>query len=421
MHRGCFGLLIALTLLISGCHQPEAVPEPIGYSADAQYLIEMVEAVHPAFTLQLVPEHYPDKKAAYLEAVEDDMDEDTFYLLTRAFLTIFQDGHTKVEERGEAYYLDISWQAKGGRLLLAEDLENPLQLEIDLVGGISPEVLFQTIDLYFPAENDAARERNHTLWSHDQNMISLAGGMEIDGKIPIHLKGDPEDTFTLVSFSPETVYTFYEHKSTAACRQIGDVCYIDFNVCEIDDELEAAADRIKELLQAGVTKVILDVRDNPGGNSDAGKLLLEALGMRPPSYGAYVRYSPLAKAQRDYRKNNGSEEFAVDLRSAAANPEVDLVVLTNENTYSSAMMLGAWVQDGKLGTIIGQTSANAPSSYGDIIYCELPYSGISLTISHKRFLRPDSAAPQNELRPEIWIEPEEDSLQTAIDYLENRP
>lgn len=90
---------------------------------------------------------------------------------------------------------------------------------------------------------------------------------------------------------------------------------------------------------------------------------------------------------------------------------------SNEITYSSATMMAVFVQDGDLGTVIGTPSSNAPSSYGDILYYKLPASGIEVSISYKRWLRPDTDADQRILMPDIVTEYNEDILQRAIDYL----
>ena len=50
-------------------------------------------------------------------------------------------------------------------------------------------------------------------------------------------------------------------------------------------------------MENGCTKVIIDVRGNPGGDSNACLRILEALGMREPYYGSVIRFSKEAKEQ----------------------------------------------------------------------------------------------------------------------------
>lgn len=139
--------------------------------------------------------------------------------------------------------------------------------------------------------------------------------------------------------------------------------------------------------------------------------------MTAPNYGGYIRYSPLAQEQRDYDKAEGSERYAPSLSGAKPNPEVELVVLTDEDTFSSAAMLAVMVRDGKLGTIIGRTSRNAPNRYGDVLSYQLGNTGMSGTVSHKQWLRPDVNGDPDTVTPDVVTAIGEDSLQAALDYL----
>ena len=157
------------------------------------------------------------------------------------------------------------------------------------------------------------------------------------------------------------------------------------NTCDVNQNLEAQVEELKKAIREGFTKVIIDVRDNREEDSEACTKLLKAMGMNPPSYGGYIRYSDLASKQRNVR-SEGFMQYDPDKTKAKRNENIQLVVLTNEITYSSATMMAVFVQDGDLGTVIGTPSSNAPSSYGDILYYKLPASGIEVSISYKRWL-----------------------------------
>ncbi len=108
------------------------------------------------------------------------------------------------------------------------------------------------------------------------------------------------------------------------------------------------------------------MRNNGGGNAEYCKQLLEALGMSAPEYGLTIRLSPLASKLRGWAGTSGIEQNAINA-NVVRNNKIYLVVLTNEYTFSDATMLGVYVQDGKLGTIIGRPSINAPCSYSDVV------------------------------------------------------
>jgi len=78
-----------------------------------------------------------------------------------------------------------------------------------------------------------------------------------------------------------------------------------------------------------------------------------------------------------------------------------------------------WVQDGGFGNIVGAPSINAPSSFGDMLFFNLPYTGLQVRVSHALFLRPDANADQSVLWPDIMVDPA-DALEVAIEYLRGR-
>ena len=139
------------------------------------------------------------------------------------------------------------------------------------------------------------------------------------------------------------------------------------------------------------------------------------MGMEP-RYGIYPLL-PLASERYEDIEPSGYYEQAPDAAAAKRNPEINLVVLTDYSTYSSATMLAVFTQDGKLGKIIGQPSSNSPSAYGDVLDFKLKNSGLTIGVSYKRFIRPDTKADQRMLQPDILVPLGEDALQSALAYL----
>ena len=138
------------------------------------------------------------------------------------------------------------------------------------------------------------------------------------------------------------------------------------------------------------------------------------MGMRVPSYGAVRRNSPLAAKQRGYGRKDGFVEHSRSLDGVKRNPNISLIVLVNDGTFSSATMLAVWVQDGKLGRVVGYPSANAPTSFGDILTYTLPRTGVEVVMSHKQFQRPDANADQTTLTPDVLVPYGEDALPVAL-------
>ena len=128
-----------------------------------------------------------------------------------------------------------------------------------------------------------------------------------------------------------------------------------------------------------------------------------------------IRFSEEAAKQNGYLRKTGSIKMNGSDKEKN-NPNIDLVVLCDKYTYSSANMLLVWVRDGGLGTIIGEPSSGVPSHYGDIIYFVLENSKLYGSVSHKMFTRPDESNQERVLQPDIVTESEE-ALEVAMEYL----
>ena len=389
---------------------------------DAETLVNAVEGSHPAFLLNQVPEGYAAAKQAMLNAANDPAGTAAdFAWSALAYTASLQDGHTTINPfgNGAQAVLDIGWMADGESLYLTDEAGAVTKTQVTAIGGLSVADVFAAVDAYFAAENQSARDLNHAYWAANKNLLFKAGAAFSEDFASIAVTVDDQDR--TVAFTAQDASSAGEAAVVTTERK-GDVFYVDLNQCVLGGETDAAAEALAQAVKSGTAKVIIDVRGNGGGNSEACLQLLRAMDMEAPSYGAFVRYSELAldqyqPYQRGYTRTEGSDAQAPDLSTAKANPKIKLAVLTDENTYSSATMLGVWVQDGGLGTVVGRPSSNAPSSYGDILYFMLDNIGAQGTVSHVQWQRPDAQADQKTLVPDVETALGEDALQAALDFL----
>jgi len=425
-------IFLVLILIYSGCsikktetYNGEHITESGSYSVQAQdpaYLIDaynlisVVEKTHPAFALGDIRDDYEQKKREFINSITKDTSKDEFILLVRKYLTVLQDGHTGVQSDTNKRFLDVSCRADGNELLILNEDGSLSKGRITHIGGVPVKQIFETVQAYYVAENDAAKDLNNSMWALNDEVLNLAGCDISSDSAEITLDQNGTISKKNIKFAVKNIYESYNYSYDIKSEIMNDIFYIDMNVCDDNKNLKAQIKKLKKAIKNGITKVIIDVRDNPGGNSMACTKILNAMGMTPPDYGSFVRYSELAHEKHDV-PSEGFTQRDPDKSKAKRNEKIQLVVLTNERTYSSATMMAVFVRDGGLGTVIGTPSSNSPSSYGDILYYQLPVSGIEVSISYKRWLRPDTEADQRILMPDIVTEYNTDILQAAIDYL----
>lgn len=406
---------------------PEDLPEEMILTAeqvleDREKMISNVENIHPFFLLEEDRSSYEEAKEKYIAQTDAAMTVGEFRIATAEYLCFFGDGHTGANWYEECF-LDVSWEyQENGLYLLLDPCADGLRVET--IGGVEVQEIFAQIDRIRAAENEIAQVQNYENYSGGQNILLSLGAEVSDCKTKVTFADGTEQEVSFVNLYAETEDEEESEKNVPenivlnSCFMQDDIFVVDFNVCEVNDELEKIAEQMEEAVAGGTTKFIIDARGNGGGNSNACVRLLEALGMKTPQYDMFIRYSEEAANQNGYIWKNGHVYYEGS-GEGKANANIDLVVLCDRVTFSSATMLLVFVRDAGLGTIIGEPSANMPSAYGDIIYFTLDNSHIWGTISHKQFIRPDGENKERMLIPDIQENPQK-AFDAAVEYLQTK-
>ncbi len=392
---------------------------------DRDQMITYIEHIHPYFVAEEDTAAYHTAKENYLAQTADAMTVGEFQVATGEYISFFGDGHT-VFYWPEEEWLYVPWEYRNGRMYLKEETETANGMDsaeqenkyITSIGGIAIEDILALITRMVPAENEMAQQKNFENYADGRNLLSFLGAEIVDTAatdattsgqaVTVVFSDGTEEHFTFKAPSggqSEADNTWYWEE---------EIFVVDFNVCEDDNNLKQIAKELKKAVKAGTKKVVIDVRGNGGGNSNACKRLLSAMGMKAPGYDMLICFSEEAAAQNGYLRKSCSMRFTGSSRSKS-NENVELVVLSDRKTFSSAAMLLVWVRDGELGTIIGEPSTNRPSHYGDIIYYMLENSHLWGTISHKQFTRPDGENTERLLLPDIQTTSEE-AYHAAVEY-----
>ncbi len=373
--------------------------------ADREQCIRIVEETHPYFITVEDQSGYAAARERYAAATGGPMTAGEFQSATAEYLCFFGDGHTGVRW-AEEEYLNLPQTYADGRTWQLD--ENGERLSgVETIGGVAIEDIYAAIDRTFPAENEMAQERNRQKRITGRNLLTLAGAEIHDNAVTVMFSDGMEAEYTFRQPASDASGSGEDGGTVNRWYMDGDVLVVDFNMCNDDDEMKAIASELKAAVDGGCTKVIIDVRNNPGGSSNACTRLLNAMGMGAPQYDMLVRFSPLARQGRGYLRQSGEYRFSGSNGAVKRNENVHLAVLCDRVTFSSATMMCVYVRDGGHGVLIGEPSSNMPSAYGDILYFSLENSHVNACISHKQFIRPDEANTERMLVPDFWVDPDE--------------
>lgn len=169
----------------------------------------------------------------------------------------------------------------------------------------------------------------------------------------------------LVHSRPDTVFYWYEYLADKR------TLYFRYRFCREMASLPFAvfAQQVGEFVETNnVDRLVIDLRDNPGGDSSIFQPYLEGIRRMP-------RFNQRGK----------------------------LFVLMNNGTASSAMIHANSFQLLTQAILIGEPTGGRPNSYGELGNFNLPNSGLRVNYSTKFFrLRPDDDPPA--VMPEILVE-----------------
>ena len=160
------------------------------------------------------------------------------------------------------------------------------------------------------------------------------------------------------------------------------------------------------LKEKGIENLIIDIRENGGGDSDIGDELCQYIAKGPfRQYDKVLnKHSQLLKerlkAHRVNRKMDSADIAFMNKPNGVFDTEVyedtplrdnpfrftgNIYLLTSPYTFSSAADFAQCFKYYKMGTVIGEETGGLIVSYGDIVSPRLPHTQLGLTISSKLY------------------------------------
>jgi len=400
---------------------------------DLDLLFQTIEEIHPNMYAYTSKETFAPQRERLYRSMEEPMNRSEFFDRTAPVVAALQSGHTFLEMPhddfaahlacgGRAYYLDLRLIEE--ELVVADSLDDahlPRGTVIEAIDGEEALEAWQRMASYFSAErrvgNRAALEK--------QGMTMTALWFRYGSDAPLPLLVKPRDgrsreyalqpasslmLFTkMPKFVPRSVY-FFDYLSD---KKTG---VIEFNSCR---NLEAFRSFLKDTFQklqsVGAENLIIDVRHNPGGNSQLGDALIDYLTDQPFRQFERSRIklskkicelNPWLREQNPDAEFGTFVEFECDLTEPTENPlrfKGPVYLLIGPITYSSAADLAAAMKCFKVATLIGEETTDTTFCYGDCWSVELPHTRLKLSVPFKEFVGAGDQCDGRGVRPDIEV------------------
>jgi hypothetical protein len=187
-------------------------------------------------------------------------------------------------------------------------------------------------------------------------------------------------------------------------------------------------DSFRKIRASGATDLIVDLRNNPGGDNSFSDPMVAWFAARPFRFASSFMLKASAATKADYARQRAAgtpidSDFARQMDTEAREPngarykyELPFVqphmeprfhgrvwILVNRHSYSNAASVAALVQDYGFGKVIGEETADVPSNYASIQSFTLPGTKIEVTYPKSHFVRPNGKDEISGVMPDFPI------------------
>lgn len=426
---------------------PATVHAPDRVRADLAYLQDAVIRRHPRFH-----ERAPD--AALMRAF-DDVARSINMPMTRAeaFRALarlnpaFKDAHTLLlptfatQDRGaEGAAFPIAVRLNGdGELTVAGDWLRQGDGErlvsgtvIRSINGENSAHLLDELSGYGHGETASLRRHMLTIMFPDW----LAAVRQWSGRFHLEVhRGGRSRSLRIAESDAWAPAPAQEPPDRPALRDLGDgIALLRLPTFDVDEDPDAYREAIDHafvaIRQRGATALVLDVRGNTGGQSDAGAQVIRYLIKRPINQVSRAR-ELVNEDNRGWFGHKGrvgemremdlSRDGLIEPVAEAERFEGNVALLVDAMTYSAGILFATTLQDHGLAVLVGQPSGGYANQTGNMEPVVLPNTGLTAYIPAREFVRPNGDVRIGHVIPDLpalaSAAGQDHALSTAMAYL----
>lgn len=459
----CAGLLFTMSMwniyAVNGVQGASNTKENI--QEDIDFMLRTLEDVHPNLYFALSKEELQKELDEKLDAVKAPITDIEFYKDFAPTISKLQDGHTTMgfpqdyieELRGSEQILFADFKIENGKIYIRDlyrpEYEQFKGWKIESINNKKSTRIYSEMMQYVSGSltgfKESCVEQNFVAYYYlnndlkDDYMIRVTDGTK---KRTLRVNGISLAEAQALKVNKETHNEYYTYQKLE--DTVGMITFNSFTDFEgFQQFLELTFQKINN---DHISNLIIDLRNNGGGNSELGDLLIEYIynGNYEQSHGMDLKISNeiiqyytdmLKDSMTDNELQGMKEEYmkhlgecmtysGVPSRKFLEQPKFqgDIYFLIGRHTFSSAVMLASTVKDYHIGYLIGEETGGLASSYGDLYPFTLLNTGIYMTVSHKYFSRSNGLNTGRGVLPDYDHKNlgEKDDLDIALEIIHNK-
>ena len=283
------------------------------------------------------------------------------------------------------------------------------------INGISTEKLISTMQKYTGGESQLLREKvvaarfPVNLWAVYGFSDEFELEIEVEGKaktLQITQAQDWQKTESVISGKTNQDHYFKELEKGVGLLYLD---HFDIKPSEFEDFVDESFEQIKTL---NIHSLIIDIRNNPGGNTDTVAYLSRYLANKPFRLVSGLQ-EKLNKDNRGWFNYKGEEGEIVDTDwdewETPINDNVrftgNVYLLTGSISYSAAIVFATTLKDNGFATLVGQPTQGFANQSGQGNLFNLPHSELRAYITTRLLVRPSGELTRQGVQPHYEIEP----------------
>lgn len=381
---------------------------------DLNFLEKTIKEVHPDPYHATSQKEFEKTMGCLFRRVDSQkITYDEFYFIVMEAIGLVKDAHTTAFYSDKEEGLPIRWYCSSEGLFVNSDYGSLRSGdEVISIGDKSPIEIIKIFSTFTPAENQQWIFTNLEEKLSKKAYLKKLGVIGTDKQVSIKVKSIDNSTKTeVIKLVPQQ--SILNNKTSNVCSykilKENNLAILTLNACIDDDNyrkiLEAFFDKVH---RQGISKIAIDVRKNIGGNSQVIDDFLTYTNVNAyTNFSETINFSKQAIGKYGYQKLLEASNADTTIIISHKNDHLyngKIYVLTGKQTFSSGNWFGVIMKDNGIGTVVGEPTGNAPSSYGEILYFTLPNSKIKFQVSIAQWGRPNpNNDPSTTLQPDILI------------------
>ncbi len=469
-------IITALTMVLLLCAatvlaEPNAVKEepnkasytklipPEKLKDDLDFLFKSIEEIHPNMYAYITKKEFSKLRAELYEKASVPMSRLEFYKAIAPVVAAIKNGHTFVAFFNTPNKEFTEYLNQGGKIfplafLFDGDLvmlgsfggveELPAGGEVLTIDGQNAKEFLIKTARYSPSENKAY---NLTLMEsrfYVPLFLWLEKGDNTSLRLTIKNIDGITNDYTIKALSSTEIKEMALKKKSqfAQNTQQGSEKWQPYSYHHLSDANSGVIkfdsfwdmekfkkflnDTFKEIKEKNIKYLIIDIRDNPGGNSQLGDEFLKYLTNKPFRQYDKCELKLSSQVRERHMDDNMASDFLsrlatllkLNLTKPGYNPlrfNGKVYLLIGPKSASSATDFAQTVKYYKIGTLIGEETVDTVVNYGDCLTQKLPNSELDFSVACKYFVCVGGKPDGHGVIPDYEVKPKPEDVAKGVD------